>query len=223
MPALVPDLVVDLAVGPPELAQLRARDHALLRLGERSDARQPPSTIRLRSDAGFTGPRSQTNRRGLTSGTAGCCPVWPRAGVRGYPQADREPPIRLPQLSVESPVNPQTNRVGRSQLGVHRQLGGRLVDGEHQVAGDLAGLAEVVGGQLGGADQRLGAGDLDPGQLGAHRDLGLRLGAADPDQRGRDRVERSTGRRRPRRRGRSGSARGRGGSSPPATTTRPPR
>ena len=50
------------------------------------------------------------------------------------------------------------------------------------------------GRQLRGAHEHVRPGDLDPGQLGPHRDLGLRLRAADADQR--------RGRRRRPRRGR---------------------
>ena len=47
----------------------------------------------------------------------------------------------------------------RRQLGVHPQHLERVIDREAQVAGDLAGLAQVVGGELGGPD-RSGSGPV---------------------------------------------------------------
>ena len=63
----------------------------------------------------------------------------------------------------ESPVNrgflgSRQEPSVRGELGGYADLGGGVVDGEDQVAGDPAGATEVVGGELGRADQGLGAG-----------------------------------------------------------------
>ena len=132
--------------------------------GDDTRARTSPRTSRR-------GPRTRTR-------TSDGRPVRRDATrARARPGADESLAGR-----PDSPQEP--TRTSRSrQLRGHGDLRG-VVGREHQVADDLAGRAQVVGRQLRGPDQLLGPGDLDAGQLGAHRHLGLRLRAADADQGG---------------------------------------
>ena len=124
-------------------------------------------------------------RDGHTRGRAGSR----RGGALGPTDEPRTPPTRVTAAwtprrtrtrcrtrAWTTPAGPGPGAgpelVGPDQLRLHGDLR-RVVGREHQVTHDLAGGAQVVGRQLRGADQLLGAGDLDPGQLGPHRCLGL--------------------------------------------------